>query len=208
MFVPPAVDATPPPAAVLTGNWAGYEWNGGTGAAGVSAAEFVVPNHPYAKMNGAERANHTSMAIWTGLYGYPSIAQIGIYDYAQNGQTDWAGFCAFWPQTDVSCGQGISTGDEIFVSVHRSGLTYTMSMKDAGPHNHWAVSIKKTLPEKLTTGVGVVEDTQYPGYPLVPLSGYSNIRMATSGNPTTEVYSKDAGFANRINSRAIWIKRG
>src|ERR1700722_26836 len=109
----------PPAASVDTGNWAGYEWHGGT----VAAAEFVVPEFPYHDMNSEEKNNQTALSIWTGLGVSPYIEQIGVYDYVKSGHVDWAGFCAWWPNVNESCGHGISTGDEIFVSVHRSGFT-------------------------------------------------------------------------------------
>lgn len=187
---------------IHTGNWAGYEWNGGT----VAAAEFTVPSFPYAKMNSQERTNKTAMAIWVGLYSYPHIEQIGIYDYTLNGHVGWAGFCAFWPSTNDSCGHGISQGDTMFVSVHRNGLTYTMSMRDAGPHNKWSISITKTLPYRDTTAVAVVEDTNYPGTPFVPLTTFAPVKMATSGNPATEVRDSFS-YARKIAARAIEIFR-
>ena len=47
-----------PPAAIDTGNWAGYEWRGGS----TSAAEFVVPEFPFHDMSVAEKENRTVMS--------------------------------------------------------------------------------------------------------------------------------------------------
>jgi hypothetical protein len=186
---------------IPTGNWAGFEWNGGT----VAAAKFVVPNFPYAKMSPQEKKNQTDMAIWVGLYGYPHIEQIGIYDYVTAGKVNWAGFCAFWPGENISCGHGISTDDTMFVSVHRNGLTYTMSMRDAGPHNVWSISITKTLLNKDTEAVAVMEDTNYPGTPFTPLTQFTPFRMATSGYPTNE-YRDRFSYAVRTSFRSIEVE--
>ena len=189
-----------PPAGVNTGNWAGYSWHGGS----VAASEFVVPEFPYHKMSAAEKNNHTVMSIWTGLGISPYIEQIGVYDYVQAGHVNWAGFCAFWPTVDESCGHGISTGDEIFVSVHRHGLTYKMSMRDAGPHNKWAISISKTLHHVDTTAEAIMEDSTYPGHPFEPLTYFNPMKMATSANPTTE-YHDSFSHAVKDSHREIKI---
>jgi hypothetical protein len=191
----------PPPASFQTGNWAGYEWNGGS----VAATEFVVPAFPYSKMNTQEKHGKTVMSIWAGLGIRPWIEQIGIYDYITNGKVNWAGFCAFWPSSNVSCGHGISTGDEMFLSVHRNGLTYTMTMRDAGPHNKWVISITKTLDHKDTTAEAIMEDSTYPGTPFEPLTTFTPFRMATSGNPMTEVYDTFS-YAKKTGSRSIEIE--
>jgi hypothetical protein len=190
-----------PPAAVSTGNWAGYEWHGGD----VAAAEFVVPEFPYHDMSSAEKANHTVLTLWTALGVAPYIEQIGIYDYVQAGQVRWAGVCAFWPTVEESCGHGISTGDKIFTSVHRHGLTYTLAMRDAGPHNVWAISIKKTLGHVDTTAETIVEDSTYPGYPFKPLTYFTPVKVATSGNPATKVSD---GFSTAVknSTRSFTIK--
>lgn len=190
----------PPPVSSYTQNWTGYEWRGNT----VAATEFVVPSFPYNKMSTAEKQNHTALAIWAGLGVGPYIEQIGIYDYVQNGQVDWAGVCAFWPTTNQSCGEGISTGDTMFLSVHRAGLVYTMTMRDAGPHNHWTVTISKKLNHVDTTAEAVAEDTEYPGYNFSPLTYFAPFKMATSGIPATQVTSKWA-IARRLTSRLIEI---
>jgi hypothetical protein len=174
-----------PPAALNTGNWAGYEWNGGS----VAASVFTVPEFPYKDMSAAERNNQTVLSLWAGLGVSPYIEQIGIYDYVQAGKVNWAGVCAFWPTVNESCGHGISTGDKIAVSVHRSGLTYTLAMRDYGPHNVWAIHVSRTLNHVDTTAEVIVEDSTYPGYPLENLTYFSPVRAATSGTPQTEVYS-------------------
>ena len=188
-----------PPAAINTGNWAGYEWHGGT----VAASVFTVPSMP--NPTPAEKSGHAILALWAGLGVYPTIAQIGTYDYYQAGKINWAGFCAFWPESDVSCGKGISTGDKLAVSVHRNGFTYTMRMRDYGPHNVWAVSIKGTLPQENTTAEFIAEDTSYGT--LEPLGKFSNVPVNTSGDPATEVYSADAGYAVKTGSRSFTIHR-
>lgn len=199
MIVPQAVNE-PPAAAIATGNWAGYGWYGND----VSAVQFKVPNFPYKDMNAAEKANHTAMTIWTGLYNYPYIEQLGIYDYVSGGAVHWAGFCAFWPTTNVSCGEGIAAGDEIFASVHRNGLTYTMSMHDAGPHNKWTVTSIRKLSHEDTTATAIIEDSQYPGYPIVPLSYFAPETVVTSPSPSTEYFSP-WGAAKKLGRTAISI---
>jgi len=190
----------PPPASVTTSNWAGYEWKGND----VAAAEFTIPNFPYSSMNSAEKENHSAMSIWTGLRAYPYIEQIGIYDYVSNGKVGWAGFCAFWPTSNVSCGHGISTGDKMAVSVHRSGLTYTMSMRDYGPHNTWSVSIKKTLTHADSTAVVIAEDSTYPQYSPVNLTHFDSFVATTSGDPVLE-YESPWGYAVKTSSRSVTI---
>lgn len=190
----------PPPPAAYVQNWTGYEWRVTT----VAATEFVVPSFPYKSMSAAERSNHTALAIWAGLGVSPYIEQIGIYDYVQNGQVGWAGFCAFWPSSNVSCGQGISTGDTMFLKVTRAGLTYTMTMRDAGPHNHWVVTVTKKLNHVDTTAEAMVEDTEYPGYSFTPLTYFAPFKMATSNTPATQVDSRWA-IARRLTSRLIEI---
>lgn len=193
---------TPPPVSVQTGNWAGYEWNGGS----VAAAEFVVPSFPYSKMNAQEKANKTALSIWAGLTNGPDLEQIGVYDYVTpQHTTGWAGVCAFWPLTDDSCGHGIAQGDRIAVSVHRSGFTYTMAMRDYGPHNVWAISVKRTLNHADTRAAFMAEDSNYPGTPFVPLSTFSNFKVNTSGNPTTMFWSRNVGSAKRLGSRLMEI---
>jgi hypothetical protein len=189
-----------PPAGINTGNWAGYEWNGGT----VAAAEFTVPEFPYHDMSSAEQNNHTVLSLWAGLGVAPYIEQIGIYDYVQAGHVNWAGFCAFWPTTDDSCGHGISTGDAIFVSIHRNGLTYKMAMHDAGPHNVWTISISKTLNHEDTTAEVIAEDSTYPGYAFEPLTYFSPVTAGTSGNPATEVHDSFS-HAVKDSNREITI---
>lgn len=184
MITPPAYTA-PVPASVNTANWAGYGWHGGS----VAAAEFVVPEFPYHDMNSAEKNNHTVLSLWAGLGISPYIEQIGVYDYVQAGHVNWAGFCAWWPTVDVSCGHGISTGDEMFVSVHRNGLSYKMTMRDAGPHNKWVISISKTLNHADTAAEVIVEDSTYPGHPQTNLTYFSPVHAATSGVPATEIHS-------------------
>jgi hypothetical protein len=200
MIIPLAITSLPP-ASVNTGNWAGYEWHGGV----TSAAEFVVPSFPYKDMSPAEKNNHSVLSIWAGLGVSPSIAQIGVYDYVQSRQVDWAGFCAFWPKSDASCGHGISTGDEMFVKVERSGFTYTMTMRDAGPHNVWSISIKGTLPQKNTTAEAIAEDSTYPGYPQTNLTYFSPMKVATSPDPTTEIYDSSA-YAVKNSRTSITIR--
>jgi hypothetical protein len=189
-----------PPVAVNSGNWAGYEWNGSS----VSASVFKVPEFPYKDMTSAEKNNHTVLSLWAGLGISPTIEQIGIYDYVQAGQVRWAGVCAFWPVVDEGCGQGISTGDEIAVSVHRTGLTYKLAMRDYGPHNVWAISITRTLDHVDTTAETMVEDSTYPGYPLTNLTWFSPVKVYTSGNPVTEYYSP-WGYAVRNTSKQFTI---
>lgn len=192
MHIPP-----PPPVSIQYANWAGYEWQSST-----AAAQFTVPSFPYSRMSAAERNNRTVLAIWAGLGTGPSIEQIGIYDYVQNGHVGWAGFCAFWPSTDASCGGGISTGDVLQVSVHRSGFKYTMSMRDVGK---WTVSISRTLPNKDNTAEVIAEDTQYAGDPFTNLTYFSPFKATVSGNPATEIYSR-WGRGIRLNSRTIEIE--
>ena len=189
-----------PPLATDTGNWAGYEWHGGT----VAAAEFTVPQFPYHDMNAAERSNRSILAIWAGLTNGPDIAQIGIYDYVLGGHVDWATVCAFWPKSDQSCGpnEGVSTGDTIAVSVHRNGLTYTMAMRDYGPHNRWSVRIKGTTGSVDTTAAVMAEST---GTEIDNLTHFAPFRAATSGDPAEMFYSATVGHAQKINDREIQI---
>jgi hypothetical protein len=190
-----------PPVAVDTGNWAGYEWHSNS----VAAAEWTVPSFPYHDMSSAEKNNHSVLSQWVGLTNGPDIEQIGIYDYVEAGQVKWAGVCAWWPVVDEGCGHGISTGDAIFVSVHRSGLTYKMSMHDAGPHNVWTISISRTLNHVDTTAAAIIEDSTYPGYPQEDLTYFSPVKVGTSGNPATEIYSP-WGYAVRNSARSFTIK--
>jgi hypothetical protein len=191
----------PPPVSVPTGNYAGYQWHGGN----VSAAEFTVPAFPYHDMNAEEKAGTTSLSLWTALTNGPDIEQIGIYSYIKAKQVSWAGVCAWWPVVAEGCGHGISTGDKIFVSVHRSGFHYVMAMHDAGPHNVWTVSISRTLPHADSTGEFIAEDSHYPHTPAVNLTHFDPIKVATSGNPATEYYSA-WGHAIRNTSRSFTIK--
>jgi hypothetical protein len=190
-----------PPVGVNTGNWAGYGWNGNS----VSASVFTVPEFPYHDMNAAEKTNHTVLSLWAGLGVSPYIEQVGVYDYVKAGHVNWAGVCAFWPTVNESCGHGISTGDKIAVSVHRNGLTYTLSMRDYGPHNVWAIKISKKLGHVDTKAETIVEDSTYPGYPLTNLTYFNPIKVATSGNPVTEYYSP-WGYAVRNTSRLFTIE--
>ena len=191
----------PPPLSVATGNWAGYEWHGGVTA----AAEFAVPEFPYHDLSTAEKRNHTVLSIWAGLTNGPDIAQIGVYDYVQAGHVNWAGVCAFWPKTDVGCGHGISTGDKIFLKVQRNGLSYTMTMHDAGPHNVWSVSIKGSTGSVDTTAAVMAEDSTYPGNPMTPLTYFSPFKVGTSGNPATMFYSSNVGHAQKLSNREFQI---
>lgn len=189
-----------PPLSTLTGNWAGYEWHGNT----VAASVFTVPEFPYHDMNAAERGNRSQIAIWAGLTNGPDIAQIGIYDYVQAGHVDWATVCAFWPKSDENCGpnEGVSTGDKIAVSVHRNGLTYTMSMRDYGPHNVWSVKITGTTGSVDTEAAVMAEST---GSEIDELTHFDPFYMATSGNPANMFYSATVGHARKIRSRLIQI---
>jgi Peptidase A4 family len=203
MITPPAITApAAPSAAIDTGNWAGYEWNGGSTA----DAQFTVP---VLTPTAAEESGNAILALWDGL-GAPGdthIAQAGIYDYWDGSHIRWATFCAWWPDTDQSCGpnEGVSAGDEIFVRVTRQGLSYTMTLRDAGPHNAWVVTVKDAAFPALSTAEVIAEDTSYGT--LEPLGPYSDIPVETSGNPATEVYSTDAGYAVKTGTRSFTIKR-
>lgn len=216
MILPPMV-TTPPAATQNYLNWAGYEWNGGTGKVSVSAAEFVVPQFPFHKMNAAEKNNQSVMVLWTGLGVSPYIEQLGVYDFVDHGHVGWATFCTFWPTANTDCTHslppgtkrtgntgGVSTGDKIFVKVQRNGLTYTMKMRDAGPHNVWSVSISKKLGHKDTTAEAIVEDTQYPGYAYHPLTYFSPVKFATSPSPSTRVNSPWA-YAKKLTRLSIEV---
>ncbi len=211
MFVPPPVDHAvhapappPPPAAVNTGNWAGYEWDGGSTA----DAQFTVPSMP--NPTAAEKNGSAILAIWDGLGdpGNSHIAQIGVYDYYSDGGIRWATACAWWPDYDQSCGpgEGVSSGDTIFTKVTRSGLSYTMTMRDAGPYNQWVVTIKNAAFPALHTGEGIAEDTSSNGS-LVPLGSFSDIPFTVSGNPATEIYSSNVGYAVKNSSRSFTVHR-
>jgi|ERR1700722_1332027 len=190
-----------PPAAIDTGNWAGYVWN----ASSVADAAFVVPSMP--DPTAAEKNGDAILSIWDGLgqIGNSHIAQTGVYDYYDAGKINWAGFCAFWPDSDRSCGEGISTGDTIQIRVTRDGLSYTMELRDAGPHNKWVVTtINKAFPA-LSQGQAIAEDTTYGT--LDPLGEFSNIPFTTSGDPATEIYSSNVGYAVKDSSHSFTVHR-
>lgn len=206
VITPPAITAqapAPPKAAINTGNWAGYVWNAGS----VADAQFVVPSMPHP--TAAEKSGHAVLAIWDGLgqIGNTHIAQAGVYDYYAAGKINWATFCAWWPDTDQSCGpnEGVSTGDTIQIRVTRSGLSYTMEMRDAGPHNAWVVTIKNHAFPALSQGQAIAEDTSYGT--LAPLGAFSPISFTTSGDPATEIYSSNVGYAVKGSDHSFTVHR-
>ncbi len=196
---------TPPPASVDTGNYAGYYWNAGSAA----DAQFTVPTMP--SPTTAEKNGDAILSIWDALAqpGDSHIAQIGVYDYwnANAGQIDWATFCAWWPDTDSSCGpnEGVSSGDVIQTRVLRDGLSYTMEMRDAGPHNTWVVTIKNPAFPALSQGEAIAEDTSYGT--LEPLGSFSDIPFDTSGDLGTEVYSSNVGYATQDSAKDFTVHR-
>jgi len=192
---------TPPPAAVNTGNYAGYYWNAGS----VADAQFTVPTMP--NPTAAEESGNAILSLWGALSapGSSHIAQIGVYDYYDAGTIKWAGFCAWWPDTDQSCGGGVSSGDVIQTRVTRSGLSYTMEMHDAGPHNVWTVTVKNAAFPALSQGEAIAEDTTRGT--LEPLGSFSDIPVATSGNVATEVYSSNVGTPVKTGAKTFYVHR-
>lgn len=161
--------------------WAGYGWHNSV----KSAAQWTVPSFPWkTPLSASEKANQNGMSIWAGIGGSvaePYIEQTGIYERVEpNGITSWHGFYEFYPYPAVAFGGDISPGDTMFASVSRSGVNYTLTLRDAGPHHTWVVSITKAFGHVESTAEAIVEDYAYSGVPG-PLTGFSPVTFQTSG---------------------------
>lgn len=201
MFIPPPLNS------ILTGNEIGYSWSSSTKA----DAQFKVPDFPWrSPLSKAERENHTVLALWSGLSSpsSPYIEQIGIYDHVNPaGKVNWQGVYAFWPEEDKACGGLISPGDTLFTTVVRtSGYHYTMTLRDAGPHHVWTFKVSKAFGHIENQGMFIAEDTQYPGYPSTPITGFQPTSVLVSGNPTTRFdVTPRWGYASRVNNHEITL---
>ncbi len=177
---------TPPPLG-FSYNWVGYSWSASTKA----STEFSVPRFPWKKpLSADEKANRNGIAIWAGLGGVHSgtIEQIGVYDHVTAGKVGWYGLYEFYPHPSAGIGGPIGAGDKIFASASRSGIHYTLSLRDAGPSHVWSVSIKKDFGHIENTGEVITEDYTYDGR-YRPLTPFSPVKAKVSGNPSTQFYT-------------------
>lgn len=176
-----------PPALGYNGNWAGYSWAASTKA----AAQFNVPSFPYKHpLSADEKASRNGIAIWAGLGGVNSgtIEQIGVYDHVTNGITGWYGIYEFYPYPSAGIGGPISPGDQIMAKVSRSGIRYTLSLSDLGPHHRWSVAVKKDFGHVENTAEVITEDYSYNGH-YHNLTNFSPVKAKVSGQPQTQFYT-------------------
>jgi hypothetical protein len=201
--------------AVGSFNWSGY-------ADHASAGTFTSVSAMWRQPGTVCSREQELTAFWVGLDGFDTetVEQDGTLSYCFEGAAYYYTWWEMFPGASVTVGSTVQPGDLITAAVHRSGTSYTLSLRDAShPANGFSTVQSCTtcendsaewIAERPAFSIGITPLTFFRSWNVAGATQTSNGARGTigSGPNATQITMVDATETYPLDSVSGLVARG